>query len=466
MVKKEPLNSVVSTYFKKYLVIDPLVVNKVLDSMFISYKGDFNKLSFSVDDFILLNQIIDFLSNYHGDSLKNDYIEYTNKLDIRFSKEFYIYFLFLYVDLCKNDGNIFNISFLNNLYNLFYDNDIEYLFNKEKFRVHFKEAYTGDMDLNDTVSDDLRRCVYGNLPKSLDNDLERSIAVYMILCKVLRYNPSFTISRDLNRTSHYSLVDTKHNEVTCVQFSIIYYKILKEMGIDANLGGDIHDHMYVNVSCGTIMFIADATMSGYYTDSYTISDITKLKYGFEIEGLYIAASCYKDSNYIQYNRARLNNSIKNVSRKLKYKNSLEKKVDKAISLFRRSEGSLEVVDYPVIERRINLLNALYFRVGSDVEDIQYFNKLVNGIFLDIHDDRVEALSLYKKVKDEVILEKVLVIYDEELKPYYYMFIDGHFVYLSLDQVINKIVDEGWNFKHLTDIDALDNEDERLLALVM
>ena len=56
----------------------------------------------------------------------------------------------------------------------------------------------------------------------------------------------------------------------------------------------------------------------------------------------------------------------------------------------------------------------------------------------------------------------MVLYEEDNTPYYYLYSDGKLVNYSVDDVIEIILRDGWCFKHQTDIDALNVEDDALL----
>ena len=57
---------------------------------------------------------------------------------------------------------------------------------------------------------------------------------------------------------------------------------------------------------------------------------------------------------------------------------------------------------------------------------------------------------------------MLVLYEEDETPYYYLYIDGKLVNYDVDSVVEIILRDGWSFKRQTDIDALRLDDDELI----
>ena len=109
-----------------------------------------------------------------------------------------------------------------------------------------------------------------------------------------------------------------------------------------------------------------------------------------------------------------------------------------------------------------MLNGMFKFHEDNVENTQFFNWMITSVFYDIAELRAENISLYRNTDNGIELSKLLVLYEEDNTPYYYLYSDGKLVNYSVDDVINIILRDGWCFKHQTDIDALNVEDDALL----
>ncbi len=461
------LKDVVSTYFRKILYFDKHVIDRILSIMFVTNTQEFSNVSIEIDDLVVINKIVDFLSSYEGDTVSNDYHEYMNTIEHRYANEFYIYFLALFNMLTDDKKRIFNLNFNKNLCDIFYGDEIEALFNKEKFRIHFGTPLLGDIDISKELDIKLVNYIESNISSDM-SELEIAIKIYYLLCKNFVYDPAYSIYGNDSKFIDYSKVNLQNNRVVCVQFAIIYYKFLLKYGIDANLSGDYSRHMFVNFRIGTMMLTADATMFGEHTDEYTVSDITATKYDFMIEGLTLNGGRYLDFQTYRYNVEKLEKAIKKFYKENHLRVSLRGKFESLIHKFQEREMKLceNGINKLEFDRRLEFVNSIFYRTGNTVEDMQMITKLIKNIFIEIEADRTELITLYKRKGSTYDLTRLLVLYDEDRLPYYYFLVDGNYVNYDLDTIINMLLDNGWNFRNPTDVDALDNEDERLLALVM
>lgn len=448
---------------KLFLFNDELL-NKILNVIYIKDSESRNNVIISDSDVTMINLMINYLSQYNGSDLTNDFYNSFSNCNDK-SIEFYIYFIYLYMRWTC-DKNIFTDLFLRNINCLFYLNDIECKFNPEKFKLHYSKPFLGEIDVNEEISLELVNYIKDNLPDNLDNDLEKAIAIYVLLSKVLVYSPVYTIHEELSETNPFSSVTPYNNEVVCVQFSIIYNKLLTMFGIASNLAGDINSHMFVNLNFGNMMIRADATQYGVYDDKFNLSDMTNLKYGFRIEGFKIFPQYYAVNSYPSFLQDKLDRIIDKVYNKMNLVLDRKEKINDYICKIQKSEfGIGKKINKEDIDRRVVELNKFPMIINGTVEDTQFYNMLVLGMFFDIAEERVENISFYKMDDGKVILNKMLVVYDEQQKPYYYFFRDGKLVNFSVDEIVDIILNEGWLFKYQTDIDALYLDEEKTLQLI-
>lgn len=234
-------------------------------------------------------------------------------------------------------------------------------------------------------------------------------------------------------------------------------------GIENNLAGNVDYHMYVNLNFGSMMIRADATRYGYYSDQLELSDLTNTKYDFMIEGFYIVDDKYFDRNYVEYGRERLHDTIVDVYKKIGLNTDTKDKVVDFLDKYQRVEFTKNrVVDKSVFDERIEMLNGMFKFQEDNVENTQFFNWVITSVFYDIAELRAENISLYRKTDNGIELSKLLVLYEEDETPYYYLYSDGKLVNYDVDTVINIILTDGWCFKKQTDIDALRIEDDALI----
>lgn len=449
---------------KKYLFSDDMV-NKILNSIYCKDEVDRNLVSFEEEDIDLLLEMMEYLNiNQNSNISESFYNEFSDKCDDK-EIEFYIYFLYLYMRWTC-DKNIFTDVFLSNVNQLFYLNDVEYIYNPDKFKLHYSKPFLDGVGIDEDVSLNLISYVKNNLPDTLDNDLEKAIGIYILLSKVLTYSPIYTLNEEYDETTPYQDVTLNNTDVVCVQFSIIYHKLLTMFGIESNLAGDLNTHMYVNLGYGNMMIRADATRYGYFEDKFNLSDMTNLKFNFLIEGFRIFPIYYGDPSYVPFCESRLNDIIVKVYNKMGIPLDLKDKLSEYIYKIQNSEfGIGNRVNKEEIDRRVSFLNVLPLINNGTVEETQFYNMMTLGIFFDIAEERVENVSFYKNVDGKVILNKMLVVYDEDMKPYYYFFRDGKLVNYDINNIVDIILNEGWLFKYQTDIDALYLDDDQVKKLI-
>jgi hypothetical protein len=139
------------------------------------------------------------------------------------------------------------------------------------------------------------------------------------------------------------------------------------------------------------------------------------------------------------------------------------KINEFIDKYQRVEFAKDrVVDKRVFDERIEMLNSMFRFREQTLENTQFFNWMINSVFYDIAELRVENISLYRKSDKGIELSKLLVLYEEDGTPYYYLYTDGKLVNYDVDTIVEIILDNGWCFKRQTDIDALRLQDDELI----
>ncbi len=343
--------------------------------------------------------IFSFLNCYQGDNILDEFnIFYSTLCNASFKKEFYIYFFKSYY---YSDGKESLRKFKNNIDELFYGLEAEAFFSAEKFRCHFKKCYLDNITTSNELDVNLLKVVGDFLPKKDLSELEVAIALYIILCRVVSYSSDYIINHNINNIPKFYEVNDLNNEVICITFAIIYYKLLKMYNIDANLSGDFFTHMKVELRINSMMLSADGTFFGFNQmkkDCYNISDLGNVKFGFSLTGFYLESVYYTDLSYIKYNKEKLYNAILNVNRMLDINN--EKAImignilyDYEIELRRLKKNSADVT-LEEIDYRMNTLNRIYgFKLKDCIcENKQFLSKFKHRILGDIS---LRDILLYK-----------------------------------------------------------------------
>ena len=459
MAKK---SQIVASKHEPIMYLTDGLCDRILNIMFVAKDDERKNYHVGYNEISLMNLMFIFLNKYNGTDIINDFYKAFRNNKKEYTYEFYIYFIYNYYQLFKDEYS-FSKEFITNIRDLYYLDEIEVEFNPDKFKMHYGTAYTNTLNVKEEVDSSLVEYIKNNLPDTLKSDLEKAIGIYILLAKVLRYAPIYTLTEEIYDTYPYYDVTLDKNEVVCVHFSIIYSRILDMFGIENNLAGNVDYHMYVNLNFGSMMIRADATRYGYYSDQLELSDLTNTKYDFMIEGFYIVDDKYFDRNYVEYGRERLHDTIVDVYKKIGLNTDTKDKVVEFLDKYQRVEFTKNrVVDKSVFDERIEMLNGMFKFQEDNVENTQFFNWVITSVFYDIAELRAENISLYRKTDNGIELSKLLVLYEEDETPYYYLYSDGKLVNYDVDTVINIILTDGWCFKKQTDIDALRIEDDALI----
>ena len=111
------------------------------------------------------------------------------------------------------DSYSFSKEFITNINDLYYLDEIEVAFNPDKIKMHYGTAFTDTLNVKEDVDSSLVDYVRNNLPKSLKTDLEKAIGIYILLAKVLRYAPIYTITEEIYDKVDYLCIDEAYRLV-------------------------------------------------------------------------------------------------------------------------------------------------------------------------------------------------------------------------------------------------------------
>lgn len=450
---------------KHFFTFDKKALNNILDDTDCDDTQKetlFNELN-KPETLYNINKIYKFLSTYYGDNLGNDIkIFFNTLLETSMSLEFYLFFMYNYY--IRREGIIQkNIHFKENLSSLFYAQDIESLFNKSQFRSHFKRCYLSKDYLDNKIDNQLIAEIEKALPKS-DDKLEIAITIYILLCQKLHYSSSYIVEKDSNKITPYWNVNSENNDIVCFTFSIIYFKLLKMYGIDANLSGDDLKHMKVEMRINSMMLEADATNFGRSSESeYKLSDIANVRYGISINGFNLIKLYYKDANYIRYNEKRLAKNILRVQQRVGKKTNALFEISSMIyqrSLHLREQKknfSLTLEDE--IDYQMETMNQVmsYKIENSECENKQLQAKFSHKLFKGYQEYLKKVFLLYKKEKGHTYLFN-LYMFEVNEEPIFYLETEGRLTKYSKNSILEEIERRKLKFK---DQNALNLISEKL-----
>lgn len=313
-------------------------------------------------------------------------------------------------------------------------------------------------DINQNVSNELVKYIADNLPSDLNTSLDKAICIYVLLCKVLKYDTDYVVYGDVNRTNSISDVTPTNNEVVCYHFAKIYSDLLSLYGIQNEMRGMVNNHMYVSFNYEDMIITCDPTKSGHYTAGYCMADFTNVRFGYLLNG-FTAMPYDADINKVDGIRKGLRKSIKEAYKRLNINYCAGYKISEVLNkIYNRENERSPFYTKDRILRMFDSINCVRFLRDCDVENAQILNKITTSLFRDIWDERTENITLYKEEGGKVRLTKLAVVYDEDLRPYFYLLVNGKLVKMTRLQLCDYLINEGWYFRYPPDIDALGIDD--------
>ena len=318
---------------------------------------------------------------------------------------------------------------------------------------------SNSFDINQSVSSELVNYVFSNIPDTITTNLEKAIAIYVILCRTLKYDPDYAVYSDVNRTNQISDVTPTNNNVVCYHFASIYYQLLRMVGIKAKLQGTTDNHMFVSFNYQDMIITCDPTKCGHYSFGYSMTDITNVRFGYLLNG-FTAMPFGMEIDKVEEVKKGLNKTVKDVYKKLGINYGAGFRINEVLNkIYNREDDRSSLYNGDRILRMIDSINCFTFLKDCDVENAQLLNKLVASLFRDIQDHRSESIVLYKETDKGVRITNLLVVYDEQMVPYYNLLIDGKLVKVNVAELYEYLVKEGWFFRSPPDIDALNLTDK-------
>lgn len=444
------------------LALDKKQEEELFRKMF-GKKKDMNySIQFQYQDYVILSKMVHFIFLYTGDNLYNDLFSYMQSFSGgQFVFSFYVYYVYL---LNKHDYVTADETFKEKCKQLFYDGEVEFLLGMDAYPLLPSPVSLGEVSLEEEIDASLLSYVRKKIPSTIQDPLELSLAIYILLNQFLRYFRSFLVFGYQRPVPAYSSVSCTQNDVICVTWAILYYKLLRLYGIPACLVGRFDKHMFVHLKVGSLLLKADATTFGVdENDFYHMSDIGNCKLGIRIRSFQLRENCYPDKERLSFYKKKLDRVISLVYEKLQlpchFQDTLEVLSEKVVTRYL----SLDSFDQKEIQRRMQLLSSFLPIQDCQVESLQFTKMLLQFFFPEILDG-VEVISLYHE-EEQVDLLFLLHFEDLEGNHMYYLETPQGVYPYEVDSLVDFLVMHDYHFKNSCDVDALHTSMERKLMLI-
>ena len=359
------------------------------------------------------------------------------------------------------DNMYFFDNLVRNVNEIFYDKALDEKYQTD-FHLQFKEkSWIPEKFVYAHINPEIYDYIDKNLPKDITDELERDIAIYILLVSKFRHNREFVIYEDMSLSNDVSSIDLSNNEVVCWDISLMYYKILQKYNSDVDLYGIFGLHVHINFIADNIPLSADPVSFRIRSDFYQnkLSDMTKVQFGMAISNIRLIDDDYFNryrylslddiSRIMADDQHRLDKAIENVYKKLgknyvkeedfinlvnTYNNNTKKRLERHNQI---KGGNIyhtkEDIDY-----RISTINYFYNMniKKNNIEKIQFMTKYVNMIFSDFNKEDFNLFNLFQDLDDnKTKMLKLISVKDSDKQEYFYLEEDGGFHEYNKDDLI-------------------------------
>ena len=420
----------------------------------------------------IISQINNFLSNYQEDELVKDTYNYLESIPNKvYDNNFYILFIKIMINVYK-DNMYFSDNLVRNINKIFYDKALDEEYQTD-FYFQFKEkSWIPEKFIYAHINQEVYDYIDKNLPKDITDELERCIAIYILLVSKFRHNREFVIYEDMSLLDDISSINLSNNEVVCWEISLMYYKILQKYNIDVDLYGIYGFHVHINFIADNIPLSADPVSFRIKKDFHQnkLSDMTKAQFGMEVSNIrlidddyinrYSCLSLSDISRIMAKDQHKLDMAIENVYKKLgknyvkeedfiklvnKYNNNTKKRLKRHTQI---KNGNIyhtkEDIDY-----RISTINYFYNMniKKNNIEKIQFMTKYINMIFNDFNKEDFNLLNLFQDLdNNKTKMLKLILVQDCDKEKYLYLEEDDGFHEYTKDDLINLMVINNINLR--------------------
>lgn len=289
------------------------------------------------------------------------------------------------------------------------------------------------------VDDELYLYVKNNLNDEMTK-LEKAIAIYLILGDFLQFDVEFALKWEWANILSPSDISLEKNDVICKNWSFLYSRLLRKIGISASsIDRSDFNHYYVEFDIDGVTYKADLTnYGGYYrSDYYYLSDLTNIKYGFLIDGIRI--SYWKSHGDINIKRREFSDALMKVYKMQNRRyvdehkiEALRKKVRENIVSYAENVGFMSKED---INHRISIVNRFVRLIPGNftVEKTQLFNKFIFEVFREFTIDEFDCYTFWFENEGRYKIIKLLSV-ASETGFRFFLDIDGVFTEYGVEDI--------------------------------
>lgn len=366
---------------------------------------DFSKSAIKKDEFInrfdvnLVDGVIELLKK--EDVTKEEIDAYLKENDSLVGYKNYIFLIKTIKDVTDTFLD-YDENLVKNTDDIFYRNDIFYDFYPKMANYLDEDEFVNDLgeQLSGELDGSILSYVKENLPDNLNGTKELAYCLYVLLGDILQYDAAFVLDKD-RKLNWMKDLTIDNNKVICSSWSVSYYKLLEQYGIESYIDG--FEHFSVFIPCDHTVYNADATsiLEG-------LSDLANIKFNFYSQGFMVDSVFSSSSREMEFRMKELEVIKKAVYEKLGRKVVKEEEFQRRALKFKKI--LLERIFYKEeftkddIEKTIRRLNHIYkipLGLGADVERGEFFNKYIDMIIDSFPTGQVESISLYR-VENEVV----------------------------------------------------------------
>lgn len=457
----------------KFLSFNELTNNKIMNVyknivMNVSEKQAIRYIRYNEEDFFesseeinIINGFKDFLSEYNGNDLEKDAYNYLESISNKvYDNNFYVLFVKMLVKVYENKM-LFSDNLVNNVNKLFYNKSLDQYYQTEFYLKFGGKSLISEEFIYKDINQNIYDYIDKSLPKDIDGNLEKSIAIYVLLVSIFRHNGEFIIYEDESLLKDISSIGISNNEIVCWEFALIYYKLLKKYNIDVDLNGIgiLGMHVNNNVIADNIPFNVDPISFRTNRAEKRLSDIARAQFGLLVSSIKLLADDYFDkykylsmdeiSKMIASDYKKLDKTIENVYKKLGKDYVREDDFVKLVNTYnsntkRRLERNKQIENGNIyhtkedIDYRISTINYFYNMniKKNNIEKVQFMTKYINMIFSDFESSDFNFISLIQRGDDNKSKWlKLIVVNDSDGRSYYYVEKDNGFNECSKEELV-------------------------------
>ena len=340
-------------------------------------------------------KIIDFML------LKNEYFNNICNNNIKkiynIPKEHFVYACINYF----NQNSLINNYLLPQVMIENYNNILKY-----KIDIQSINKYNENNIPNVFINEKLKNSIFEDMPNFL-NILEKSIYIYIKMCKLLTYDYTYYIydqegdeclkHKDINYINN---ITPSNNGIVCFQFNLIFSSFLKELGLGFlyNYPNSINtsygeSHVSLTYRVNKYIIHADSVESIFY------GDLTNVKLGESITGLR-CINTNKDT-VIEFNDSltKVYNCI------LSEMNDFDYLLDK--------RQNYDLISYDIKEKLNMIISKINDAGFNEIDSISYLLRLKKILLNNIEKEKLDMFIIRNN-----ILSKVLIIFLVNNSEYY------------------------------------------------